>query len=993
MLTLNQPSFSGGEVSPSIYPRTDINKYHTSLRVCRNFIVHPTGGASNRCGMEYIASSKYADSLCVATEFIFNQTQAYVLEFGHLYVRFYTDGAQIQSNGSPYEVETPYLDVDLESLKFESSADVIFITHPDYQTRTLTRYGENDWRLETYEPDDGPFMPENIIESASLSVAATTGTTTLTVSSAIIVDTEVVFLSHFNGVDAATAATDDVGNVISFFGDAQLDTAQKKFGSASLLLDGTGDYLTVPDSNDWDFNSADFTVRAWVMLSSASADYTIVGNMDYRGSGSDGWSLLLESGGTVRFVAMYNPSTFSFGTNISGAHGMLAGVWNHIEVSRVGIVLKIFINGFQVATGSSTSIISSAYDLYIGRDPGATPGYFNGWIDELEIINGRAENTSNFTLPMAEYATYTVSAVTDFSFDSLHVGALFKLRHYVEGQKIAQAFSSATTSSSIKCFTTWRVITHGTWTGKFDIQKSVDGGTTWTVLRSFSSSDDFNANTSGTEDVESNPVPFLIRVNMYSYSSGTMNIDLTSDPFYQDGIVRATAFQSISALTVEVLQEVASTDNTTTWAEGSWSPYRGYPSIARFYQDRLCFANTPSEPMTIWMSQTSNYYSFLRNQTLLDTDGITVNIPSRQLNAINGLVAFKKLLAFTSASVWSVGPISGSALTPTSIQTDVEEYSGSANVNPMVSGSEAIYVQADNEVIKTIGYKFETDGFAGSETNILAKHLFEGHTVVKMAYQRRPNNVIWVLRDDGVLLGMTYMAEQEVVAWTRHDTDGEIESICVIPSETSDELWLVVNRDNGKFIEKMDGRRQHDIDEHIFMDSFTTVVSSTTVISAEHLANHIVNIIGDGVLLDTMTVSASGTLAMSSSYSVAQVGIAYNADLGTLSIDNATREGTIQGSMIMIGNVNFRVMNTRGGYVGPDENTLYEAFDYDKLNAENLIEYGVELGATENYTGDVRVPLGSEYKRAGRVFYRQSKPLPVTIGSISPEVEIGGRKS
>ena len=121
-------------------------------------------------------------------------------------------------------------------------------------------------------------------------------------------------------------------------------------------------------------------------------------------------------------------------------------------------------------------------------------------------------------------------------FAALHVGALFKLKHFIEGQVDSTAFSSATTSSGIKCFRTWRLITHGTWTGKFHVEKSDDGGSTWTVIRSFSSADDFNANTSGTEDVESNPQPFLVRINMYSYTSGTANIDLTTDSFFQEGI-------------------------------------------------------------------------------------------------------------------------------------------------------------------------------------------------------------------------------------------------------------------------------------------------------------------------------------------------------------------------------------------------------------------------------------------------------------------------
>jgi hypothetical protein len=613
-----QPSFSGGEASPAIYPRVDIQKYYTMLRRCRNFFIHPQGGVSNRPGFRFVNETKDSTKLSRVIPFIFNADQTYILEFGDEYVRFYTDGARLSVNSASawsgatayvvgdyvtynsatvyyaiqdgtnkqpdtqtaywtpqtiYEEPSPYQEADLALLRFESSADVIYITHPDYQTRTLTRYGATDWRFALYAPEDGPFMPENVDESLSLNATAVTGTITLNATSSL--------------------------------------------------------------------------------------------------------------------------------------------------------------------------------------------------------------------------------------FDADHVGALWKLRHYVEGQTISQAFSSATTSSGIKCFTTWRVISHGTWTGKFRVEKSTDGGTTWTVLRTFSSVNDFNANTSGTEDVETNTEPFLVRLNMYSYTSGTANIDLTTDAFYQDGIVEVITYNSATSVNATVLTELGLTTNTTSWAEGSWSDFRGWPAVCRFHQDRLCFAGTYGEPMTTWMSRLGNYVSFLRHSPLLDTDAITVNLPTRQLNAINGLVALKKLLAFTIASEWSIGAVD-TALAPTTVRQDAEGYNGSNGIEAVTVDNEVIYAQKHGKTVGSIGYQLAQDSFTGSDLNILAKHLFEGYEIIEMAYQKEPYRLVWCLRDDGVLLSMTYMPDQEVVGWAWHDTDGTIESIAVIPStEGFDELWIVVERENGRFIERM----------------------------------------------------------------------------------------------------------------------------------------------------------------------------------------------
>jgi len=646
------PSFASGELAPSLYSRTDISKYATGLRRCRNFIPKPTGGVQNRPGTKYVAQAKYADKKCRVIRYVYNSEQAYIFEFGDHYIRFYLDQEPLDANvpdpwnsSTAYAVDdyctyssatyyciqdntnkqpntetnywtaqtvlelySPYGEEDLAQLRFESSADVIYITHPDYQQRTLTRYDTATWELSTYQSDDGPFMPDNITD---------------------------------------------------------------------------------------------------------------------------------------------------------------------IELTASAV------------TGSMTLSSSEPY------------------------------------------------------FDVLHIGSLFKLKHYIEGQTATSRFTGTGQGTGIKCYTTWRVISHGTWTGKFRVEKSTDGGSTWTTLRSFTSADDQNINTYGTEDIETNTEPFLVRVNMYAYTSGKCNVDLTTDAFYQNGICRVTAFASSTSVTALVLSDIGLTDATVEWAEGSWSDYRGWPTIARFFQDRLCFSGTYSEPMTTWMTQTGNYISFLRHSVLLDTDGITANIPSRQINAINGLVSLRKLIAFTTASEWTIGPVSSSALTPTTTEQLVQGYRGSYGTEPVVVGNECIYAQSNGKVIRNIGYQLGVDAFIGSDLNILARHLFSNYNIIDMAYQQDPDSIVWCLRDDGVLLGMTYVPEQEVIAWFWMDTgsvsgnpQGHIESIATIPGDGFDELWMVVRRGDYRFIERMSqrivfsectsGLREQRIENSFFVDCGVT---------------------------------------------------------------------------------------------------------------------------------------------------------------------------
>jgi len=144
------------------------------------------------------------------------------------------------------------------------------------------------------------------------------------------------------------------------------------------------------------------------------------------------------------------------------------------------------------------------------------------------------------------------------------------------------------------------------------------------------------------------------------------------------------------------------------------------------------------------------------------------------VNIINGLVALQRLIVFTSASEWSVGPGSSGVLTPASIDVRNEGYRGSNGINPIVVGNEAIYIQANGKIVRNIGFDFSSDSFTGERLNILAEHLFNKWTILDLAYQQDPDTIIWCLRSDGKLMAGTYLKEQNVIAWSQHDTGSNL---------------------------------------------------------------------------------------------------------------------------------------------------------------------------------------------------------------------------
>ena len=144
-----QTNFTAGQLSPRLHGRVDINKYNNGLKTQKNAYSLPHGGVVRRGGFRYIAGVKTNSKKVRLVRFEFSVTQAYIIEFGDEYVRFYKDNGQIQSGGSAVEVATPYLEAELFDLYFAQSADTLYIAHPNHAPRKLTRSSHTSWTLAT----------------------------------------------------------------------------------------------------------------------------------------------------------------------------------------------------------------------------------------------------------------------------------------------------------------------------------------------------------------------------------------------------------------------------------------------------------------------------------------------------------------------------------------------------------------------------------------------------------------------------------------------------------------------------------------------------------------------------------------------------------------------------------------------------------------------------------------------------------------------------
>lgn len=178
-----QSNFSGGEFSPLLYGRVDADRYRTGLAVCLNYISTIQGGVTRRPGSYYVAEVKDSTKATRIVRFEFSTTQAYIIEFGDLYLRFYRNHGQIESGGSPYEIVTTYAEADLANLRFTQSADILYVTHPDYPTRKISRTGHTAWTISTINFLDGPYLSTNATSTTLTPSAATGAGITITASS------------------------------------------------------------------------------------------------------------------------------------------------------------------------------------------------------------------------------------------------------------------------------------------------------------------------------------------------------------------------------------------------------------------------------------------------------------------------------------------------------------------------------------------------------------------------------------------------------------------------------------------------------------------------------------------------------------------------------------------------------------------------------------------------------------------------------------------
>lgn len=872
-------TYNAGELTPNLDGRTDISKYYNGCSQLVNGIVMPQGGITKRPGTEFIAKAKGA---CRLIPFEFSTDDAMVIELSNLAARFYKDGERVMeaavamnattgvtlsgtnkvriktiashgfasgdivrfygvdgttelnynksTNPVEYTVEyvdadefdlvdtdstdfiayqtgaadvkrvytltTPFATADLFELHFLQSADVIYFTHNDYHPQKLSRLADNSWTIAEIDFSGGPFLPENTDSVKTMKFTETRYSGTQTAA------------DDASTPDVLTDATKTF-TVNAFVGWTIYNTTDASKGT---IVSNTATTVTATLAggldNSWDLNDT------YVILNPYESGF-------YHQTGDMG---VLEADGTgntpflsTHVGSLWQLKKYRVGDNYVTRSGASAN----------GTTSPVLIKGdYSIdCTGFNASGVTTV-SLQRKQGNGNWQEYrkftsataFSGTEDEDDVyyrvvISGATAST-NVTLVAKKQivnGTVRITAVTDSdTATAIVVDDVFK--DTVSDAAITSIEDGH--SANLPVFVT--KTSHGLSAGQAIIFKGITNSSYTYLNYDAATNNYYVVATKGTDD------------------------------FYLCGTGNAGGNNTSQTSGVGEYYAIRDYTQTSEWAEGAWSDYRGYPKTLAFYEDRLCFAGTIANPQTIWMSKSSDYENFAEG--VLDDDAISVTINDSDVSQIQWMYADEILIAGTAKKEYRVSASnSDDPITPSDVKIKPTSAHGSNGLQATYLNSAIFYTQRQGRKLRAMRFQDTTARYESDDATLLASHILE-NTPVQFGVQRIPDAILWMVLDNGELASFSYEPSQEVTAWARHVTGSTLtspydlfKSVAIIAGDVEDDIWVCVARtisgSTQYFIEKISPRLYDGQENAVFMDCATTYIAATGALKNVILAS------------------------------------------------------------------------------------------------------------------------------------------------------------
>jgi len=446
--------------------------------------------------------------------------------------------------------------------------------------------------------------------------------------------------------------------------------------------------------------------------------------------------------------------------------------------------------------------------------------------------------------------------------------------------------------------------------------------------------------------------------------------DVGSSIKINGGIVKLTVYTDTTHMTGIIKQELTSATaapaNAWSLHAPAWSVARGYPRTGTLYEQRLVMGGSTYFPQDVWGSVTGAYLDFTMGVN--DDDAFSFKIASDQINPIQYLASSRSLVAFTSGGEFTIVGGLEKPLAPTNVQVRQRSNYGCARVRPVRIRDSELFIQRAGRKVRSFSYNVANDDWTAPDISVLAEHLTEPG-IIDMCWQQEPTSIVWLIRDDGVPLSLTYDKDQDVTGWAAHTGfTGIAESVATIPDATGDQVWMVVKRTiNGtdvRYVERFYSSVLSDC------SSMQSGAASDVWGSLSHLEGESVDVVGDDAYVGRYTVTG-GSVTLGVECSAVNIGLPFESRVELLDPEIQTGMGSASGNYMRTSEVTARFFETTGASVNG------QAISFRNFGPTETVE------TPQLYSGVKRIENLGWDRGTSDLVITQDLPMPFHLLSIT----------
>lgn len=970
-LTFN--SFLGGEVSPSLYGRSDDAGYKTGASCLQNFIVNPQGSIRSRSGFEFVCALADNSPNVRLIPFRFSSDQTLVLIFGVGYMSVVSKGMVVISNGQPYKMSIPPItEQTLSDLHYSQNADVITITSPTIPPIEIKRYNTTDWRW-------------NYINTGA----------TLPAPSGLWQDS-LVTPSMFN----------PGGNIL--FQIAEMNQGTHWYVVTALDDDGNESSSSPSCEAQGNYNYTGVKIRLrWNAVKGATryrVYRAVAGVYCYIGETT---GTTLDDDGPTPDASITPPRYKSpFVSSSTGS----------VEVTET--VISITSQGTGYTYGyNKAGLLYSPHSLRLKTLP---PIIVTQTVDLNNVLPH--EPTSNDFDDKTANLYVTASCVLLNSKGSRLVSA--PLNSYT-----ATLIDSKTTSWKQDGDNYYpRIVNRYALTANKDILVNLSGASY--KDSSLSAKIELSLNTVPNLSDETISIANHSEVAVLDLST-TVNDEFT----YQQEVYKDTSLQEVYGKGVNLITLINNTPQTDCETEiplyvtsdgeevdvvaiavnGQCTDTKSYvnlgtlgdtiyvinangkgatfavekkittkngdnPSCSTQYDQRRVFAGSNEHPLKVWLTNAGKQSLMNYHIPSLSDDRIEVEAVTTDADRIKHVIALQSLLLMTGSAELRVYTQNSDKLTSESIAIKVQSYIGSNDVQPVVVNSTVVFAGNRGGHVYGMVYTYSADGYLSSDISIRATHLFDGYTIKDIALSKAPVQIVWCVSSNGDLLACTFYTDQKICAWSRIVTNGKFEHCTVVTEGDEDHLYVIVNRNGKRYVERMSNFVVSSNKTNLrYMDSYLDAKFSTptaNIRGLEHLEGQEVAVFVDGVPQTNKIVSNGRISLDKAGYNVA-VGLPYLCKFESLPL-TAQTASQLQGTVKNVSEVFLKVM--------------YDGDMYANLTSAKKL-YTVKRGdkymqPTADKAKTVQITVDGNWEYDSQLVIEHRDCLPLELQSITYNLNI-----